>query len=367
MFHERANQVVHLANGGLAGLVLEEVVEEVGKTLPNNWSPRLRELKGKMDAKVALNMEEIAFWETWKGYLYSDLAEEARTKGGSGRTLTRNEGNEIHTAELNLEGLIEACQEDFSIPDPNIKGPSIYSELSKLQGTKYLQDRILAAVIGIYTLVFMPFWDEGRFLNLGLLDVDKAHIGYRVYPCRSPIKGPENANYFQLVWKRLKLLGLDSGKPVFLEFFLPTTWRNGSLWDHVLGFLYYVVRMQMVYDGPIVVVRGPCMYKGASETLDSYIRRKRFGEKIGRVLRAGGIALGVPVWDMFVQTRQHDLTQYFQEQHFFCPFPLFSQTGEPTRELIRREAWEWDQIYPIMLKNSVSRATLFGLPDRRRI
>lgn len=340
-FHDRATMVTQIVSGDQP---TEEQVAAVKNVLANTWLDRLMEIKDTVLRNDALMVGDKAFWETWGGFYYSHHLERCRVIRARDHRLTRTDGTEIAPSDPNYDQLINHYEADLAMADPELRGPIILDDWRLRENMYYLRYNITSVIIGICSLVFLPL-RGGNVLNMGLFDVDNNTVSYRPYPCRRPLRGPENSNFFDHVWQRLRLIGLKSSHPVFLEFFLPMAWASGTLWDYVIGFFYYTVRMQMAYAGPIIIVQGPTWYKGTQETVENYNRRKRFAEKVGKLLRAAGLALGVPVWEFFVQNRQHGSSRYFVEQTYFTPFPLYTSTGEPTLELNRRLSSEFNQIH----------------------
>ena len=79
-----------------------------------------------------------------------------------------------------------------------------------------------------------------------------------------------------------------------------------------------------------------------------YERKKRQNEKLGRLLRMYGSALGVPVWEMFVQTKQHMTTQYFVTRPFFGNRHLFDKQGRVTEEYGGRVVTDFAHCFEVM-------------------
>ena len=313
------------------GEVNEQTQEMCRMVMPDMWSEELEIIHGQVRSQNRITERDESLWKTYSGHWFAKNLDEERQRLNVSSTLTDQTGQEIETDQSERQRVYERTA-----------GPRIFEALQR--DSSWETSRLKGIMIGVSVLLFLPFLDTVERVNMGIMGT----LIYRTlgHAMTNPIS--EERDYFRKVLDRLRLIGWKKSLPIYLEFFLSADRNPEHLHSHIMGYMTNVVNIQQVYAGPIVVVLPPVSLLGQAMTETEYEGKKRQNEKLGRLLRMYGSALGVPVWEMFVQTKQHMTTQYFVTRPFFWNKHLFDKQGRVTEEYGDRVVTDFEQCFDIM-------------------
>jgi hypothetical protein len=131
------------------------------------------------------------------------------------------------------------------------------------------------------------------------------------------------------------LAGKDSKAPILVEFFENPRYPGLPVEMHLAGFAKAVKFCQNYYLGPIVVIIPPAT-ASVNETLASYqikVDRLTILQQYAHVL---GMAIGTPIIHMPMQGTEKSETGMTLHYLHWIPEPIFSTSGNFTREFMSR-------------------------------
>lgn len=307
---------------------LEGKLEELSKE--SRTLLKLRTIASKISYKRPLTVDERGCWRRNRGYFQADMVEGAREMLQKFRYTVDGEVEEI-------------CRSPTALPQfpPHVyfEGPKIISDL-RISGD--WMNNIKMVLIGVSVLTFYPILaGMEQVLNLGLTGgVRTLQLTYPRFRAGEEVGSvPKRLDFFNMVWERLNLIGLDRKVPVVLEMFTPYlgSYSEGNL-GYILGFMRQVVKLQQKFAGILIVAVPPFVPK-SREMLKStfwYYARKRDREHLARVCRWAGAILGVPVVHLDTQCQLYNGGPLVTMRKTYHQTYLFNQDGTPTVEFYRR-------------------------------
>lgn len=282
--------------------------------------------------------EEETLWDTHKGFYYEKIADRIRRREACDYTLTEQIGKEKDSLQGYGADRIRTGDEG---------GPRITELLHQDKGWKREMNSV---IIGMVVLLFIPFVNLRRTINMGIFDI----LSYQTPDHEGAAPIPHEENFIEFILSKLQLIGKNMSIPIYIEFF-PSPDRSSEHWHHqICGFMYHIVRLQQYYHGPIIVIYPPYVPQGFMTEID-YNECKIKNARMARMMLLYGHALGVPVLDMFVQNRPHSPTHFFIRQNFFQNLPLFARGGKSTEEFDRRMSICYERFHYQMLQGVLTK------------
>ena len=151
------------------------------------------------------------------------------------------------------------------------------------------------------------------------------------------------------------LAGPNSKAPILVEFFENPRYPALPLEMHLAGFAKAVKFSQNYYLGPIIIIIPPVI-AAVHETLTSYQMKI---ERLAHLQQYAGIALGVPIIHMPVQgTEKSESGAVLQYLHWI-PEPIFSSSGNFTREFINR-IFRWMELLVKFMAHIAANTNPYG-------
>ena len=315
------------------------------EAFPNIYHEDLERIYRKVKNGEYITPEEDQHWTTHSGFRFAHLGNRLRESQAQERSLTSSKGTELEPLESTGNETIEyQLHQDAA-------GPMMAEDLP---GHFSLKQTMEGIVIGTSALFYLPFLDFRRLVNMGII----GRMSYRTMGLEGMRPIGHHQDYARLVWERLRIIGLESGLPVYLEFFLSSNRGAIHLHSHLLGFMFTIISLQQGYTGPIVMTIPPFTPLGQPITDVDYERKKRYQERVGRLATFYGHALGVPVFVIAVQNRRYENTSYYVRRHIFVNKFLFSKRGEMTEEFGKRMMLDFSYYQEAMRTGSLTRTEI---------
>ena len=191
---------------------------------------------------------------------------------------------------------------------------------------------VQAIVVGASELRYLPVSLKKRVLNFSA----SHYPGYSV-PTNAKDTDrlrTEHGSLYAHLKNIVEKVGLQAVLPIFVEFYPDRSSANSVMW-HCLGFITTIRAVQRLYNGPIVVlVASMSPTPGMTLTQFNYLGQTL--DVLQRWLSLMGLAMGVPVGVMPLQSLDHPTSRTYQRFDFWEEEPLFAHNGKKTREFYAR-------------------------------
>ena len=187
------------------------------------------------------------------------------------------------------------------------------------------------AVVGFRGLIYLPPKDREQIINLGDPNPRLYATHFKSIELEPNLE--DQNGLYAFLHERLRLIASVPELPLFVEFYLCPR-SPAPIYQHLIGFLRVLKRLQQEFRNPIICVMGP-VTPMQLETPTEYLMKK---QTWATVLKSASIlsrAMAVPVLNMRVQVFPPFIDGYHAKLGYWREEPLFSNHGF-TREYYQR-------------------------------
>ena len=310
---------------------------------PDFWTRTLKEILGKIKANMDVTPEEVEFFHKHSGLMYHNYmtvwkkmraVDMSFVDGDSGEIAKKIAGTPI------LRGVCPPCHVNH--PDGGIcgsqrsNGPRLPASLSS---NHFWKSKAKAVIIGAEALFYQPPQGKEEFINLSDLPNKYYPVHYTGAPLDMADQG--EGSLYQTIMSKILHIGSNSGLPLYVEFYKNPHHPQSRDSSHLCGFLRVLQAVQKTYLSPVICVIGPSI-PSSQEGPVIYEQRKIKLDQIHQTANKLSWALGVPIFDLQVQTLPPYHNGFHMRATHWWEEPIFSETGI-TREYHRRvyiEMWQ---------------------------
>jgi hypothetical protein len=313
-------------------------VQGVLASLPTLEEEKIQELLDKLTLGEPLSSIDMIFFSVYKGFTYAK--EMGETFGYTRASLSVSTHNlkELESISPTPVGSAQYCTEcqaghvgQIFAQNCNLKFSEGPKMLEELQQTDIWRAPTKIVSIGHRALFYLPNRGNLDMLNLGMTKLGTYRLGMNLD--FQILKGP--GSLYTNLMNRLDLVGLNSDRPVLIEFAFMKDRRTTRAIDHLFGFGRVISSIQQEYYGPLIVVIPPShLRKG--DTPAEYEQAKKSKELFNRQALVIGKVLGFAVHVMHVQSIPLDQDKGHLRLAWWLTEPLYNLQGEITREFQNR-------------------------------
>jgi hypothetical protein len=311
--------------------------------LDNVWLNSAKELHIKKLNRFTLTATEETFLKKYKGFMYAKFLKDFHRVIVGRRYQSTMVTSELFIHQTWMSSHLRYCiyctvihpyrEKDHPQKCAEIatNGPR---QISDLLQTNVWRVNAMAYFMGHANLPYLPPSLRNVLINVG----SGLSYDYMVPANAEEINGAEITHHQSLIHRINNvqhLAGKDSKAPILVEFFENPRYPGLPVEMHLAGFAKAVKFCQNYYLGPIIVIIPPAI-ASVNETLASYqikIDRLTILQQYAHVL---GMAIGTPIIHMPMQGTEKSETGMTLHYLHWIPEPIFSTSGNFTREFMSR-------------------------------
>ena len=312
----------------------------------NLWYHILKDIKDRQKRSEKIPLLERRLWAEHRGFYYQHKMVQFEEYLRSFQTRSKRVYRELFPLKLAMVTLPHYCP---SCEVLHFFAPSCTSRLrngplitGNLRHNPHWKTDIKAVIIGTESLFYSYHTKKYKTVNLGIdqtLDYwvpDQLSEHHMLFT--EPMVEEDTTSAYGHILEKLRLIGLASKIPVFIEFFFSKD--NTSAWYlQIIGFMHVVKSLQKAYQGPLIAVVGPSKFL-PNEPEKDYIDRKQRMFAFNKLLKLIGLCYGVPIGVIPVQRMPDRIGEEIIIEGWWRDEPIHSSTGRATREYFRRiQVW----------------------------
>ena len=307
--------------------------------IPDNWTSILKQIMLRMRSNETITTMDYGFYRSHMGFFYYDLLKfmykHRRMLAAYAPQFVPEIAMCIDGSTNNLPYFCVTCKVGHNVAgpcaNPYANGPRFPKALAACQAWKRYTRGI---IIGCKSLYYQPPSMTDSYINLSI----ESGTSYDVGLNGDMLEGGFEpiGNLFGILLALLRMIGLDSPCPVYVEFHHSHRHHMTKRASHHLcGFLKVLKELQHYYFGPVIAIMGP-VFPAPGQSLVKYGQQKKEEHRIHQLALALGLTFGVPVGVMEVQSLEANRGPNAYKGNNWSDESLFSVQGVPTREMSNR-------------------------------